>query len=372
MALDGALDHLRRRAGLTVRGGDRGPTGSAGTRGTRVVAGRRADAAGRAARPGGAAAAPAGGRSTWPAGGARSRCGWPRAGSWWTRSTSPRSGWPPAAGLAAPARGRRPGAVVAARPRRRPAGRLLRAATTWWSASGSAIPRLYPQLARPARARRAAGGDRAVRGGRRAGGAVPGRRRASCRRRSPALRGAGPPGGRRRGRACWPAASADGVSGAPAPVRAPARIRRPAPRLATSAASAGGDRHRGDQPDAADQRAHDLGGHVLRGTHVAERPAGQREQQQQRQRRAGVGQHQRVHRRGHVVAPDPHGRREQRGRPQPRVGPAQLPDRAGLGDGDVVQHAQRADDHPGQQQAARVDPGAQRGDQVARSGRRAR
>ena len=41
-------------------------------------------------------------------------------------------------------------------------------------------------------------------------------------------------------------------------------------RLATSGRDRRGDRHGGDQPDAADERADDLGGHLLAGHHIAQ------------------------------------------------------------------------------------------------------
>ena len=110
-------------------------------------------------------------------------------------------------------------------------------------------------------------------------------------------------------------------------------------------------RHRERQRDAADRGAGDLDGHALAGQHVTERPVGNAEQQQQRQRAARIGQHQRVHGAGDVVAAHPHGTEEDR---PPRGAVAQLGQlehRRRLGDGDVVEHAERADDEPGQQQA---------------------
>ena len=67
-------------------------------------------------------------------------------------------------------------------------------------------------------------------------------------------------------------------------------------------------RHRQRQRDAAHRRAGDLDGHALAGQHVAQRAVGHAEQQQQRQRTAGVGQHQRVDRAGDVIAADPNAR----------------------------------------------------------------
>jgi hypothetical protein len=64
-----------------------------------------------------------------------------------------------------------------------------------------------------------------------------------------------------------------------------------------------------------------------------------------------------------VVAADPHRRREEPTGAERGVGAVQLPDGAGLGDGDVVEHAERADHHTREQQAAGVDAGAELADE---------
>ena len=90
----------------------------------------------------------------------------------------------------------------------------------------------------------------------------------------------------------------------------------------------GGQRHRQGQRDTADRRAGDLDGHALTGQHVAQGPVGDAEQQQQRQRAAGVGQHQGVDGAGDVVAADPHGADEDgRAASCRRVRPVRTPSR---------------------------------------------
>ena len=86
--------------------------------------------------------------------------------------------------------------------------------------------------------------------------------------------------------------------------------------------------------------------------------------QQQRQRAARVGQHQRVDGAGDVVAAHPHRAEEDRA---PRTAVAdlgQLEHRRRLGDGDVVEHAERADDEAGQQQPGDRHIAQVRGDLV--------
>lgn len=74
----------------------------------------------------------------------------------------------------------------------------------------------------------------------------------------------------------------------------------------------GGQRDGEQQPRAADEVADDLPADLVTGQQVVGAAPGDAEQQQQRQGRPGVGEHQRVDRRGDVVAPDPHPRGEQR------------------------------------------------------------
>ena len=65
----------------------------------------------------------------------------------------------------------------------------------------------------------------------------------------------------------------------------------------------GRHRHGRDQPDRADQRRDDLLRHHLEVGRLAHAEVGGAEQQQDRQRRSHVGEHERVHGRAHVVAP---------------------------------------------------------------------
>jgi len=74
----------------------------------------------------------------------------------------------------------------------------------------------------------------------------------------------------------------------------------------------GGQRDGEQQPRAADEVTDDLPADLVTGQQVVGAAPGDAEQQQQRQGRPGVGEHQRVDRRGDVVAPDPHPRGEQR------------------------------------------------------------
>src|SRR5205807_2465692 len=69
-----------------------------------------------------------------------------------------------------------------------------------------------------------------------------------------------------------------------------------------------GDRHRGHDPDAARERAHDLLGDVLGRDDRAQPHAGDRRVEQHRQRGARVGHHQRVDGRTDVVPADPQAR----------------------------------------------------------------
>ena len=89
-----------------------------------------------------------------------------------------------------------------------------------------------------------------------------------------------------------------------------------------------------------------------------------REQQEQREGGAGVGEHECVHGRRHVVAPDPHGRTEEGDPTQARVRRAQLPDRRRLGHRHVVERSEGADHQAGQYEPATVDVRAERGSQV--------
>ena len=89
------------------------------------------------------------------------------------------------------------------------------------------------------------------------------------------------------------------------------------PRSATSAARAVVIGHGGDQADRAHRAAHDLLGEELAGEQVAHVPPAGDQQEQQRQRGAGVGQHDRVDRGRDVRAPDPDRRLVER---QPRGG----------------------------------------------------
>jgi hypothetical protein len=88
---------------------------------------------------------------------------------------------------------------------------------------------------------------------------------------------------------------------------------------------------------------------------AARTPAG-REQHQQRERRPGVGEEQRVDHGGDVVASDLHRPPEQGGPGQRAVGVVQREHRRGLADRDVVEHPERGDDEPGEHQALQVEP----------------
>jgi hypothetical protein len=79
-----------------------------------------------------------------------------------------------------------------------------------------------------------------------------------------------------------------------------------------------------------------------------------------RHRRGGVGEDQRVHRRGDVVTPDADGRAEQLSPSLVGIGAVQLPHRRHLRDRHVVEHAEGADDDRGQQQAGKVRLGRER------------
>ena len=87
-----------------------------------------------------------------------------------------------------------------------------------------------------------------------------------------------------------------------------------------------------------------------------------REEQQQRQRRARVGQHQRVDDRRDVVASDPHRRAVQLAPARRRVRLLQLPHGRCLGDRHIVEHAERADDvRPASSRPSSRCPGRGRG-----------
>ena len=64
-------------------------------------------------------------------------------------------------------------------------------------------------------------------------------------------------------------------------------------------------------------------------------------------------------------AADAHRPDEERARARLGVEVGELPDGPRLGDGDVVEHAERADDEPGEQQPAQVDLGGDAGDVLA-------
>jgi hypothetical protein len=107
-----------------------------------------------------------------------------------------------------------------------------------------------------------------------------------------------------------------------------------------------------DQPDRPAQAPDDLDGYRLGRGNCAERIAAGGEQHQQRQRRPGIGQEQRVDGGGDVIAAHREGAGDEPAEAGGRVGPAQLKDQGGLGHGDVVEHPKAADDDAGQQQAA--------------------
>lgn len=121
----------------------------------------------------------------------------------------------------------------------------------------------------------------------------------------------------------------------------------------------GGDGDGGDEPDAADQRPHDLFGDEFAAEHVAEPLAGKGEQDEQRQRRSGVGQYQRVDGRCDVIAADAQRHLIQLPNSVGPVGYGQLPHSRRLGDRDVVEDAERSDDHPAQEEPPQVDVAGQ-------------
>ena len=72
------------------------------------------------------------------------------------------------------------------------------------------------------------------------------------------------------------------------------------------------------------------------------------EDEQDGERGAGVGEHERVDGRAEVVAPDDHGFLDQLATVNQRVRAAEREHGGGLRDGDVVEDAEGADDDPGE------------------------
>src|SRR4051794_35601717 len=110
----------------------------------------------------------------------------------------------------------------------------------------------------------------------------------------------------------------------------------------------GGERDGEDEAGTADEVADDLGGDLVAGEQVVDGAAGDTEQQQEWEGGAGVREYQGVDGAGDVVPADAHASGEQ---PVPGcvgVGFGQFPDGGGLGDGDVVEHAEGTDDEPAQ------------------------
>jgi hypothetical protein len=118
---------------------------------------------------------------------------------------------------------------------------------------------------------------------------------------------------------------------------------------------AGGDRDREDQADGADEHADDLDRDELAGDDAHDGDVALGEEQQEGQRRAGVGEHQGVHGGRDVIAPDLGGLGVERADAHLGLGAAQRGDSRDLGDGDVVEDTQGADHDPGDEQASQVE-----------------
>jgi hypothetical protein len=74
------------------------------------------------------------------------------------------------------------------------------------------------------------------------------------------------------------------------------------------------------------------------------------ENEQHGQRRASVGEHERVHGCGDVVPPDREAFAEEPEEPLQRVRPVERHHGGGLAHGHVVEHAKRSDHHPGHEE----------------------
>ena len=113
----------------------------------------------------------------------------------------------------------------------------------------------------------------------------------------------------------------------------------------------GCDRHRRHETDRAHQRADDLLRDRVGVDGLAERGAGDAEQQDDRQGGAEVREDERVDGRGDVVASDRQRLAEERERRHAFVRPAEGHDRRRLAHRDVVQDPERSDDEAGEEEA---------------------
>ncbi len=120
-----------------------------------------------------------------------------------------------------------------------------------------------------------------------------------------------------------------------------------------------------DQANGAGQRPDDLGRDVLGEEQLVGALPGERDEQEDRQRGSGVGEHDGVDGRGEVVAADPHRGGEQLPAAAPGVGGAQLPDGRGLADRHVVEDAERRDEDTARDEVVQPHVGRERLQQAA-------